>query len=208
MRVLFSLSSAVVIFCSTAVFADATDVRPYVAINAGMVFDTDSTLSSSHISASMSTKQGYAVTGAVGLDFERVRVEAEIGYRATDFDTVTDQGTNYKVDGTTHVVSYMLNGHLTVPSHAHVKPFITGGIGIATAYWSDQRDRDTGVVEKQASRDTQLAYQVGIGASYEATRNISFDGTYRYFGTTDFDITGVNASYGSHNVMLGVRYRF
>ncbi|MGD0585362.1 MAG: outer membrane beta-barrel protein, partial [Oryzomonas sp.] len=153
-----------------------------------------------------STNPGYAATGAVGLDFGTVRVEAEIGYRTTDVDTITSQGASLKFDGTTELVSYMLNGHLTVPGHAPIKPFITGGIGIATAYWSDLKYQ--GVLFTKATRDTEIAWQAGIGASYDATGNVSIDGAYRYFGTTDFDIAGFKAGYGSHNIMLGIRYRF
>jgi opacity protein-like surface antigen len=198
--------AAAVILWADAGTAGAVDVRPYAAINLGFVIDSDSSVSQTGFSGTESKTPGYAVAGALGLDFGAVRVEAEIGYRTTDIDKITSQGSSIKFDGTTQLVSYMLNGNLTVPGHAPVKPFIIGGVGIATAYWSDVKQQ--GTLVSQATRDTQIAYQAGIGASYEATRNVSIDGDYRYFGTTDFDIAGLKASYASHNVLLAVRYRF
>lgn len=212
MNILMLTMAAAIVLWAAAGTAGAADTRPYFAMNLGGVIDAKSTIVDSERNASgnMSTSPGYAASGAVGLDFGAVRVEAEIGYRTTDVNTIKDNnsGVSEMVNGTTQLMSYMLNGHLTIPGHAPVKPFITGGIGCATANWSSLTIEGTPITINSAGKDTEFAYQAGIGASYDATRNVSFDAAYRYFGTTDFYIGDYKASYASHNIMLGIRYRF
>jgi len=47
-----------------------------------------------------------------------------------------------------------------------------------------------------------------LGGSYAATEQLSIDIQYRFFGTEDPEIDGMDIEYQSHNVMLGLRYSF
>ncbi|KAF0215514.1 MAG: hypothetical protein FD174_4108 [Geobacteraceae bacterium] len=141
----------------------------------------------------------------LGLDFGVGRVEAEVAYQRNDIDKIEESGSEERIDGNLQVVSYMVNGHLNVPLNVPVKPYITAGVGFATADRSELKQKVVKVGD--AVKSTKFAYQAGIGVCYDLTTHITLDGSYRYL-VADFDFTGSSFEYGSHNILLGVRYNF
>lgn len=180
----------------------AATAQPYVGLNVGASIPSDSHLSDNTTSGDMSYATGFAVSGAAGLDFGLSRVELEIGYRRNDFDRF--QGT--VLSGTNQVVTYLLNGYLVAPMFDPIKPFVMAGAGLATMYAGGVKLGATKLSD--STSNSQFAYQAGLGVTYDVSREISLDASYRYLGTSDFDLNGTKVEYGSQNLLIGCRYNF
>jgi opacity protein-like surface antigen len=136
---------------------------------------------------------GYALTGAVGLDNGQYRLEAELGYQKNDI---------HHSSASVAMNTYMANGYvdLALPL-APVKPFVVAGVGVASI--------DDKIGSYTAASDTVLAWQVGAGAAFSLAPLVSLDAQYRYFATTDPELSGHYLySIGTHNVSLGLRVGF
>ncbi|MBK5276852.1 MAG: porin family protein [Desulfuromonadales bacterium] len=191
------LVSIVVMFlavlCSNHVYA--TDVRPYLEAHVGAVFSADSNLGTDKVTYD----PGLVAGGALGLDFEFLRIEANIDYRRADISKVSSNNVNSDLQ----LLSYMVNGHLVAPLQFPVKPYLLGGVGFATAFVSDFAGSSS---SKQSN--TRFSYEVGAGVGYEIKRNVTLDINYRYLGVSDFDFNGTRFSYSANNVLFGVRYSY
>jgi opacity protein-like surface antigen len=175
--------------------AQATDVRPYLEGHVGAVISSDGDFGSTTISYD----PGLVAGGALGLDFERLRVEATIDYRRADMSRFN----SHSVSGDLQLFSYMVNGHLVAPVAYPVKPYVLGGVGFATAFISNFAGSPGG-----EQSNTRFAYELGAGFGYDIQRNVTLDVTYRYFGTSDFDFNGTRLDYAANNVLFGVRYSY
>lgn len=81
-----------------------------------------------------------------------------------------------------------------------VRPFVGAGLGVL-----DGKISSSGAHES----DTVFGYQAMAGVAFKAASHLTLDLSYRYQGAAkDFDMDGTKLSYGSSNVMLGVRYDF
>lgn len=107
----------------------AADVRPYLDAHVGAVVTVDSNLGNSKVSSD----PGFVAGGAIGLDFELLRIEANIDYRRTNISKFASNNVNSDLQ----LLSYMVNGHLVAPLPLPVKPYLLGGVGFATAFISD-----------------------------------------------------------------------
>lgn len=192
---------------------------PYIGVYGGSAITSVNKISDSSGSLDTDFNPGYlvGVTAGVtfdvkyGMNIDRVRTEIEAGYRSNSLAHMKDaHGQSAKMDGTVSVTNFMLNCYLDNTSMlSNVQPFnlfLTVGVGAATASISPVSYQGTTLVT--SARDTQLAYQGGAGAIFDLTKNVTLDAAYKYLGTTTFRFTEVNAEYGSHNVLLGVRYSF
>lgn len=173
----------------------AADVRPYLDAHVGAVVTVDSNLGNGKVSSD----PGFVAGGAIGLDFELLRIEANIDYRRTNISKFASNNVNSDLQ----LLSYMVNGHLVAPLPLPVKPYLLGGVGFATAFISDFAGSPAG---KQS--ESRFAYELGAGIGYELKRNVTLDINYRYFGTSDFDLKGNKLSYSANNVLFGVRYSY
>lgn len=192
--------------------------RPYLGVTLGTALTSVNRLSDTSGSLDTDFDPGYAVGMTAGIAFEadlgwnieRVRTEAEVTYRSSELARMNAQGQSARMNGTVSVTNFMLNGYLentsmlsnTVP----INLFLTAGLGGATASISSISYQGTTLIRSKA--DTQLAYQGGVGAGYELSKNLTLDLAYKYMGTTNFKFSGVTAEYGSHNLLLGARYTF
>ncbi|GAM09145.1 putative protein [Geobacter sp. OR-1] len=189
-----------------ASLAQKAAAEPYICLNVGAAINTDGKLSDNTASGTMSYNTGFTLSGNAGLDFGISRIEMEIGYRTNDVDSLSVNGNSNILSGTIDVVDYMANGYLVVPFLYPVKPFVMAGVGLATMYAGEIKQGGTRISD--STSNSQLAYQTGIGISYEVSRRIDLDAGYRYFATSDFDLNGTKLEYRSHNLLLGCRYRF
>lgn len=175
--------------------AQATDVRPYLEGHVGAAISSDGTFGGKTISYD----PGLVAGGALGLDFDLLRVEANIDYRRAD---ISKYGAN-NVNGDLQILSYMVNGHLIAPVAFPVKPYVLGGVGFATAFISNFAGSPGG-----EQSNTRFAYELGAGFGYDIQRNVTLDVSYRYFGTSDFDFSGTRLDYSANNILFGVRYSY
>jgi opacity protein-like surface antigen len=207
------------LFGLTPAFAFDSGMYPYVGVTLGSALTSVSKLTDA--SASLKTDfdpgpmagltAGIAFDSELGWNIDRLRAEVEVGYRSNDLVRMkNNQGQRANMKGKVSVVDVMLNGYLENTSllaeEVPLKLFLTAGAGTAMASISSI-DFQGNTIVKSAS-DTQLAYQGGAGLGYELTKRITLDMSYRYLGTTKFKFGGINAEYGSHNILLGARYAF
>lgn len=208
-----------VAFAMTASPACADLLYPYAGVNVGAALTSVNKLSDSSGSLKTHFNPGYMASMVGGVSFEttpgwnieRMRAEVEIGYRSSELDKMRGSfGQSVKMNGTVSVLNYMVNGYLEntsmVSNDLNLNLFMTAGIGGATASISSVSYQ--GVKLVKSASDTQFAYQLGAGAGYELTKKITLEATYKYMGATKFGFSGVDAEYGSHNVMFGTRYTF
>jgi len=188
--------SAVAVLAGGTV-AQAKDVRPYFSLEVGAAVNADGKGDSGD--PAVSYDPGLAAGGAIGLDFEAGRIEAEVAYRRSGISEIG--GVSINGSGKLQVLSYMVNGYLTAPVQSALKPYLLGGVGFATGFLSS-------VGGSTSATSTQFAYQGGAGIGFDIKRNVTLDASYRYLGTSDFSFNGDKLSYGSHNMLFGVRYTY
>lgn len=100
----------------------------------------------------------------------------------------------------------MANAYYDFKNSSIVTPYIGGGIGFANV---NVGDGNVGGVQVWADDDdTVFAYQLAIGTGFDVTKELTIDLGYRYYATQDPSFELVDAEYSSHNVMVGLRYRF
>ncbi|TLU82149.1 MAG: porin family protein [Chlorobium sp.] len=165
--------------------------NPYVSVSGGLGFLGNSTFDG-HADA-IEYKTGYLVNGAVGLKSEPFRLEAEIGYHRNTVDKVSN-------DQNVSIWSFMANGYLDYDMKDEgISPFIMAGLGLADVSHNFPGGNDNSSV---------FAWQAGAGIGIKASDKVTFDVSYRYFSPADATLDGHKVSFGSHNIIAGVRMDF
>lgn len=123
-------------------------------------------------------KTGYVLNGAVGYNFDPVRVEAEIGY----------QGNERDYGGDMHFWTYMANAYYDFDAGSGMLPYLTVGLGGADGH-----------NVPVSNNKTEFAWKLGTGIGFKVADNTTFDLGYRYFKPDNGD---------SHNIIAGLRYQF
>jgi opacity protein-like surface antigen len=151
---------------------------------------------------------GFSLNVAPGYDFGDFRLELELAYQINDIDkvsasvTIPDVGSatyGEKVNGDVTSLTILFNGYYDFLEGSAFRPYITAGVGQA---------RVDVQVEGDSGDDSALAYQIGVGVSYEMSENVALDFRYRYFATADVDFYGLEIENTGHSVLFGVRYSF
>jgi len=175
---------------------------PYFGANLGMSATSDSDISEGGFSGEISYDNGYAFGAALGYSFGVGRMEGELGYKTADIDKVSVNGLgSASVNGDISALSFMINGYVDINAAPAVKPYIMAGIGMANVSL-DSNDLDVD------DSDTVFAYQAGVGVGFALNDKVTLDLSYRYLGTSDPEIDGVDVEYGSHNFLAGIRVKF
>ncbi|WP_372006369.1 outer membrane beta-barrel protein [Tistrella mobilis] len=231
-----TVAAMAVAFCALPAFAYAQDVASEIALRRGgepgwygsllgganMETDTSFTSGLAGGKIEQEFKTGFGVLGAVGYDFGRVaqwggfRTELEIGYRQNNIDSHSVGGVDQPdSNGKSKVWSGMLNVYhdFYLPA-SRLTPYL--GLGVGGAFVEADGYSADGSPTLLDDDDTVLAYQAMLGASYALSPSMSLIGEYRYFGTEGVELTTTAAdgarsssdSYGSHNVMVGLRVNF
>lgn len=130
-------------------------------------------------------------------------------YRSSDVDDVCISGmgcastAGVAVGGDVTAHALMANIWWEPDIGGRILPYAGGGIGVAFL------NIDASAGGSGFSSDaTAFAYQAGAGIGYAVTPDIVGYVDYRWWGTSDADFDGVDATIGSHNVTLGIRYHF
>jgi opacity protein-like surface antigen len=162
---------------------------------------------------------GFAGAAALGFVFAPgFRLEGELGLRSNrvdytvpvPFDATTDFEGN--LAGRAAIFSAMLNAWIDIPTGSPLTPYIGAGVGAANVKMnftnSDNNAEDGDVNAGQ----TVFAYQLGAGAAYAVTPEVSLTLDYRFIGTSgvwlpadegpDFGVKKVS----SQSVMIGLRF--
>ncbi len=214
--VLCSMLTMLVFTSSSAI---AEGIFPYVGIYGGVPLTSINKISDSSGTIKTEFDPGYMgglAAGAIfetngGWNIERIRAEAEVGYRTNNVVRGKNlQGKNVDLNGKVSLKNYMVNGYLdntSILSTGHpVLLFLTAGAGIATATIDSISYNNKNIIS--SSYATQFAYQGGIGIGYELTRNITVDAAYKYMATTAFEFGNIKAEYGCHSIQFGAQYIF
>ncbi|HPD58182.1 MAG TPA: outer membrane beta-barrel protein [Smithellaceae bacterium] len=179
---------------------------PYVAVNGGVAFLTDSDVVSEgrrSRSEIVDTDFGWAASVAAGLRLkanENIRVEGELGYQKNCVDEGADRRRDER-SGDIKAYSFMVNGYYDIVRGKKIVPYLTAGIGVAKV--------DADVNNFAHVDEIGAAYQIGAGIAYHISDNWHIDLKYRFFDTVDdLGFGNTNPEFSSHNVMLGLRYRF
>lgn len=119
----------------------------------------------------------------------------------------------------TDVQRLMLNAYRDYNVYKNISVYGTAGIGIAKVKSSGWQNRPANQFD--SNTDTNLAYSLGAGVSYEPIERLNFDLGYRYIDLGKVE-TGYNnftnvrgfkdeqmkAHLKAHEINLGVRYTF
>lgn len=144
---------------------------------------------------------GFSGTAAIGCDYGDTRLEAELGYQTGSFEesdyALTE--TINSVDADVDVYTLMANGYYDIDLGG-VDLYAMAGVGVAQV----AVDVNDGAYK---DNETTLAYQFGAGLAASIADGVMLDAKYRYFTTTEFDISGYGADGGlsSHSALLGLR---
>ena len=156
---------------------------------------------------------GYVLGGAIGRRLAHgCRAEIEFAYR-------NNTGDEWNVNGVAvGALDGRINSYANMVNLIHdcdslrigpLTPYFGGGVGYAVI----DGDFTTAVTTIDID-DTEFAYQGIAGVSGKFLPNVDFFSEYRFFATTNAQITSANGlinesvSYVTHNVFLGLRYHF
>jgi outer membrane immunogenic protein len=131
-----------------------------------------------------------------------LRIEGEFGYKNADvskFEVTVLRSVGVQ-DSDITVKSYMVNSYFDFKNKSVVTPFLGVGLGLLDGEFR------TGTVTNSANA---IGYQLTAGVGFKAAEHIFIDLSYRFQGAADdFTVNGVDTTYGSSNILAGLRYQF
>lgn len=157
---------------------------------------------------------GIALGAAAGYDFGSARIEGEFVYQKNDFDKLInpDGDVSEASSGDLSSIALLINGYYDFHNNTKFIPFVTAGLGFAKVELNNivhvKRAKVTDAPYNDD--DTVFAYQVGAGVGYAVTEKITIESKYRYFATSDFEITDgtEKLEHNRHNLLFGIRVGF
>ncbi len=219
----FGMAAVAAFLLPMSVWAQSEDASKgiYFDLRGGLTSLSDSDLSSPAflgLPVEAEFDNGFGIEGAAGYEHSSgFRGELALGFRNNDLDDITVSGISassagINVGGQVEAVSIMGNGYYAFDVGAGFKPFIGAGLGVAFLDAEVELSHPSFGTITESADDTVFAYQGIAGVEYEILTDsgtIALGVRYSYFATTDpeFSILGSNveAEYGTHNVMFGVR---
>lgn len=117
--------------------------------------------------------------------------------------------------GRTSSFQAMLNYYLDFTGFGRFKPFVGAGLGVANVVF-DRHQLGPGNFT-MSDRDTKLAVMATAGLAFDVNETITLDLAYRFFRVSDVNITtrdsananvSTMASFTSHQILAGLRFRF
>lgn len=186
----------------------ADEGKPYVGLSVGVMMPDDSTLTDrSGANAKISYSPGFSVSGTGGYAFGNgLRLEGELAYRQAAMDQIMVSGLSGKINSDLQSIGMMANAYYDFRNASAVTPYIGAGLGFANVTVGDGAINGIKVWNK--ADDTVFAYQVAAGVGFEINNALTFDVGYRYYATPDAKFELAKADFSSHNLMLGIRFKF
>ena len=212
----------------------------YFSIGFGLSESTDE---ARHIGTTANTFGGTPLydiqSGALGriglgVDLGEVRLETELGFRRNSVDLTRNGVGNrssdaFSVDGARTSTTIMFNGYCDLENSTFVTPYFKAGLGVSRNEVQADLAVDvnsptvinalgltgpsTLVGQLPRNTSTEIAWQLGVGLTFDLTRIAKFDCEYQYLdighSATAFDANGDALSFaggGVHELTFGVRF--
>lgn len=185
--------------------------HPYVAVQAGVSFLSDSDVSySSGATREASFDTGYDVSLKVGTQINQLRIEGQVQYAENDLDEIRAGSVVANASGDISVTAFTANAIWVLAPQQKFHPYIGAGAGFAEVALNDVSAGGTKVADDS---DTVFAYQLMVGVEVDVAPRAALYAGYHYLATADpefQDVGGSNfeAEYASHNIAVGLRYSF
>jgi opacity protein-like surface antigen len=181
----------------------------YIAAGAGGAVLQDTEIRSVGTTFETIPFPGYAVSGALGLDFGILRLEGEVFYNEYNLDTIKLAGIDSDADGAFKTLAGMGNVFVDLPL-AVVTPFVGAGIGYADVDAADFEFAGAPLVDDS---DSGLAWQLRAGIAFSIFPMTDMTVGYRYFVTDDLKMSNSLGDVDvdklkSHIFELGLRFSF
>jgi len=177
-----------------ALAATPAYAAPYVSGSVGLGMAGD--FKEPALGLSYGVDSGFVVNGAVGYDFDGLRVEGAVGYQENDY-------TNDTLGAS--LLTVMANGYYDFKTSGKIKPYVMAGLGIAHIKADDYPGSPAPWLD-----DSYFAWQLGAGIGYEVSANTTIDVGYRYLKPEGIECAfhATDVSWESHNILVGIRYKF
>jgi opacity protein-like surface antigen len=186
----------------------------YIAAGAGGAILEDTSITDVTTATSFDTVPfpGYALTGALGLDFGILRLEGELFYNEYNLNTIGLAGIDADAEGAFKTLAGMGNLFIDLPL-AVVTPFIGGGVGYAEVKADNFSFAGSPVSPLVDDKDTGLAWQLRAGIAFAILPLTDMTIGYRYFVTDDLEMSNALGDIEieklkSHIFELGLRVTF
>ena len=190
-------------------FAYADSPGLYIGLGGGVTMPKDSDFDAPGINGNAELNTGWKGIGSLGYKFSNsIRSELELGYGRNEIDKIR----GVSADGDFNHASVMANAFYDfdklLPWSA-VTPFV--GLGLGGAWVKAMNATIPGF--RTDDVDTGFAYQLMAGVNFDITNQLSANVGYRWFHVPDLKFTSdtgqtVNADYGAHMFMVGLRWSF
>ncbi|WP_283132443.1 outer membrane protein [Enterovibrio norvegicus] len=187
---------------------------------------------------------GDGTVSTLGLGYvinEQFRIETRLGYREGTFNSQrvgsgARTGEEYVLNGKLKSTTLTVEGFYDVDTGTAFTPYIKAGVGVARNEYSarlggagvqgffDQLDGTVdGYYDDYADEtSTEFTWNIGLGASYAITDQLSLIGEYQYISLGDAGTDVDSLDFGSgetndgfriddataHEVQVGLRYHF
>lgn len=192
--------------------------RTYVAGSIGYVFPESF---ESNVGVEAETKDGYAITGAIGRSFGAFRGEIEASYRTADVGEARGFGLTVPGSGDVSALSAMANVYLDPAlEFGPLQPYFGGGVGISRFEANNVAAVSvpgvgpvSGLGPINGSK-TGFAYQLMGGIGFALSDRTTLTAGYRYFATPNVETTVAPIGdvridgLGLHTVEVGLRFGF
>ena len=155
------------------------------------------------------------IAGAVGYRFlDQVRSEINLSYRQVDVNELNAPSISLDGRGDASAFAVMANAYYDFDIGYSVSPYLGIGIGFANI------EVDTGSSDTVLAIDdnsSEFAWNVMVGISEHASEHIVLSLGYRYFGTTEPELSAsalgvssvkLKAKIELHEILFGFRYNF
>jgi len=201
--------------------ANAAEPGPYVGIGAGLNmavgsdFEVQTASGFQYASGTVNYDLGYGIAAAIGYRWsDTVRLELELSHRAAGLDDIvrSDVGSE-EAAGRQSSVGVMANILFDVGVGQNFYPYIGGGVGLANNSWSNVSTPTSPPFFNDS--DKRLQWQAILGLELPVSERTNWFVDYRFVGSEGnvFNSNPVGSrvaeiGYGSHNLMVGVRYTF
>ncbi len=187
--------------------ADAADKGFYVGAGFGANWTRDSDLTGTGINTSADFDTGWAGLLSAGWAYGNgFRSELELGHRRNDLDSLSGAaGGTGDASGWNGMVNVLYDFKTGTP----FTPYLGAGLGAARV----SLEASPVGASRIDDSDSAFAYQGIAGVGYRLNENAQVFADYRYFATTGLDFataagTSVDADYGNHTLMVGLRFSF
>lgn len=202
---------AALIFWGQGALAQQGHPEWYGEIGAGVTFQSETDLEQAGIPFTTDYDPGFIVSGSLGRQSEMIRLEGELVYADSDFDSIEILGLSAPVDGDVSFFGGLVNIFYDFETGGPWRPFIGAGAGYGSVSINDASVLGVPFADDS---DSVFTYQIKLGLAYQYNATTEFLINYRYLGTEDLEFTDAFGfpfsadGVQNHSVQAGVRFRF